>query len=553
MRTTFNITLLLLILLATVLSICSQAQLTSGGYPATYTYSIPADTQHIITVKSPNMEIVRRDDAKYPSPYRFGLILKVDISPETSGIWENLPDGGRIWRVTVTSPGALAVSAYFDKFVLPAGAKLFLYNPSKTQVLGAFTSSNNLENGYFATELIAGDSFILEYDQSAGINVAPILHLYNIDYAYRGVGFLNAYAKVQSPVTDCEVNVKCQEGDNWKDEARGVVRIKVRKDSASYWCSGSVINNVRNNRIPYVLTADHCYRYSTAADLQQWIFYFGFDSPTCQTIVPTALKSLTGGTLKAHGGNAGDTGSDFCLILLNQNIPDTFDVYFNGWSRKDTTSATGVCIHHPEGTVKKISTYSQPLATSYYSDNPNPCFWQVSWVATADGHGVTEPGSSGSPLINSNGLIVGTLTGGQSSCSPSDLTLPDYYGKFSWSWDHDGSDSTTRLKDWLDPDSTGIQQLKGLAMGIIPLSGNFSIKVSPNPFTDVLQIQIDGINSQTADLEVLNLMGVSLWSEKIKTSGYSPISISLPGLSCGIYFLRIKVSSYVSTTKLIRL
>mgnify|MGYP000502627315 CR=1 FL=1 len=35
---------------------------------------------------------------------------------------------------------------------------------------------------------------------------------------------------------------------------------------------------------------------------------------------------------------------------------------------------------------------------------------------TANGHAVTEGGSSGSPLFNQNKQIVGTLSGGSSSC-----------------------------------------------------------------------------------------------------------------------------------------
>ena len=56
----------------------------------------------------------------------------------------------------------------------------------------------------------------------------------------------------------------------------------------------------------------------------------------------------------------------FAWFCLNQNIPDTFNVYYNGWNRKDTTSPSGVGIHHPEGDLKKISTYDKPLVTAYY-------------------------------------------------------------------------------------------------------------------------------------------------------------------------------------------
>jgi hypothetical protein len=529
------------------------AQLNSGGIPASTIYSLPEDENNVIRVKSPEMVMIRYEDEKFPSPYRFGVLLPVDISLVSSGKWELSPDGGHIWRVAVTSQGALALSACFDKFVLPEGGKLFIYNPSKSKVIGAFTSGNNVDGGYFATELIDGDQFIIEYDQPEGVVISPILHLYSINYAYRGVGFLNAYKEVENNAGPCEVNIKCPEGDAWQDEGRGVVRIMIIKGGSSWWCSGSLVNNARINNIPYVLTADHCFEGSTSTDLQQWVFYFGYDSPTClnPTLYPTP-KSMTGATLKAHGGNGGDTGSDFCLVMLNQNIPDTFNVFFNGWNRKDTTSPSGVCIHHPEGDLKKISTYDKPLVTAYYYSNPNPCHWLVTWIATPDGHGVTEGGSSGSPIFDNHGRIVGTLTGGDSSCDTSYLDSPDYYGKFSWSWDKNGSDSTKRLKDWLDPDNTGVMNLNGVALGVPVLPGNVAIKVSPNPFTERIQLKIDGENGETARIDILNLMGQTLWSGDLIQEGSSPLFLSFPSLSPGIYFLKITFPNAVSTIKLIK-
>ena len=529
------------------------AQISSGGEPASSIYSLSADENNFVNVKSPDMKVIEDEDVRFPSPYRFGVILPVDISPESSGKWEKVPDGGHIWRIGVKAPGAKAMSAFFDKLVLPEGGKLFLYNPSRSQVIGAFTSQNNVPGGYFATELIAGDRFIMEYYQPADVRVSPSIHMYSINYAYRGVGFLNINKEVENTSEGCEVNVKCPEGDAWQNEVRGVIRIMILKDSAGYWCSGSVLNNVRNNRIPYVLTADHCFEGASAKDLQQWVFYFDYQSPTCvNPLVKPTPKTMTGATLKSHGGNGGETGSDFCLVLLNQNIPDTFNVYYNGWSRKDTTSPSGVCIHHPEGDLKKISTYDKPLITANFPGNPNPCHWEVTWIGTADGHGVTEPGSSGSPIFDNSGRIMGALTGGDSDCDSSSLDLPDYYGKFSWSWDKDGYDSTTRLKDWLDPDNSGIMYISGTALGVPAFIKNLSIQLSPNPFTDKIHVRIDGMNGQIAKIEVLNLMGMVLWSGTVAIIGSSSVSLSFPGLSSGLYFLRITSAGSVSVVKMIR-
>lgn len=109
-----------------------------------------------------------------------------------------------------------------------------------------------------------------------------------------------------------------------------------------------------------------------------------------------------------------------------------------------------------------ISTYTDALVSTPYnvpSQDENGMYWKVIWAETTNGHGVTEGGSSGSPLFNTAGHIVGGLTGGQASCSSPEK--PDYYGKLSSSWESNGNDSTSQLKYWLDPANTGAFELSG--------------------------------------------------------------------------------------------
>ena len=151
---------------------------------------------------------------------------------------------------------------------------------------------------------------------------------------------------------------------------------------------------------------------------------------------------------------ANNSGSDFALIELSANIPTAFNVYFSGWDNTDATNVTSaVGIHHPSGDVKKICFENN---SPFHTTAAGAQVWYINqWE-----QGVTEGGSSGSPLFNQNGHIIGQLYGGAAACSGSTNNgLFDYYGRFGVSWD--GANASSRLRDWLDPGNTGVTTVDG--------------------------------------------------------------------------------------------
>jgi len=79
--------------------------------------------------------------------------------------------------------------------------------------------------------------------------------------------------------------------------------------------------------------------------------------------------------------------------------------------------------------------------------------WSVNWS-----QGVTEDGSSGSPLFDQNHHVVGNLSGGFSSCG--NPTAVDYYGRLAVGWAGD-SGVSAQLKAHLDPHAAGTTVLCG--------------------------------------------------------------------------------------------
>lgn len=438
------------------------AQESIGGTPPSFLNQNLTSEYQTVVLSTPSLDLIRLEDSlrdKQGFFHRVGVGVQAGYDMNNSGTWTILPDGSRIWRLKIRCTGALALGVYYERFFLPPGTELYVYSADHKQVIGAFTSANNPAEGFFATELIKGDELILEYYEpfrriagTADIRISEVSYVYRDAYVFRET-------KDFGDSDYCEVNINCSEGTNWQDEKKGVARIFLKAGSSYGWCTGTLINNVNQNCTPYFLTADHCGENSSAADFLQWVFYFNYEAAGCTNpSTQPSYNSKTGCVKRANGGSGGTNGSDFLLLEFSTAVNSAWQVYYNGWSRSTTASGSGVSIHHPAGDIKKISTYTSTLVSSSWGSAPGS-HWRVQWAATTNGHGVTEGGSSGSPIFNASGLIVGDLTGGGSYCStPSNY---DYYGKFSYSWDQNGTTAATRLKDWLDPGNTNPTTLSG--------------------------------------------------------------------------------------------
>lgn len=441
------------------------AQISEGGTPPSFAFS---RAKYLKTELLPYKAILKTDvkhlqwedsiTDKNGIPERLAIIIPSQINFADSAKLLQLPNGKRIRQLVINADQAYGIILSYSHFSIPAGGKLFIYNKSTDQVLGAYTSKTNPLGAEFSTEIVYGDELTLEYEEGAD-QLLPEIIITGIGYIYS-----NITKKSDGNISgSCQVNINCTEGANWQHEKKGIAKTLTMIGSHGWYkCSGTLVNNTNLDMTPYFLTANHCfYVGSTQASFSTMQFYFNYETQGCddesRDSVNARTNTLIGAQLLASTSING--GSDGALLKLNNKIPEEYDVCYNGWNRTNTAATSGVCIHHPEGDVKKISTYTSTLRTGTYSDIDNGTGASNSYWVTSFISGTTEGGSSGSPLFNQDGLVVGTLTGGESSCqSP---TGSDYYGKLWAHWDQSANNNDW-MQPYLDPTNKGVTSLKRL-------------------------------------------------------------------------------------------
>jgi lysyl endopeptidase len=454
------------------LSLTANAQVSYGGLPPSS--FDPSLTGAVPTEIMPEVDVWRllAEDEAAPKnqAMRFGQEIPVHLTLGNSGLWETLGNGDRVWRLRIESDDAYSISILFDDFEMPPGAELYAYNDGKKEVYGQFNSVSNKADRLFAIQPLAGDAMTLEYFEPAGTVAPGSLSIATVVHDYKDVvGLIEQQLEkvVGGPKAAgaCNNDVNCPEGAPWGDQIRAVAAIFI----GGGVCTGSMINNTSNDGTQYFITANHCGSMNNAT------FRFNYEKSGCGTGSAPTNMSVQGSTLMKAGSNG-----DYRLIRITGAIPSSYNVFMQGWDRSNVTPPNTVAIHHPQVGPKKISfDFNAPQKSG--SD------WRI--VQWDDG--VTEPGSSGSPLYSNQGLFIGALYGGAATCS---FPFDDYYPRFG--------NTYSNMSQWLNPTGSGSQTLQG-----INLSGG-----PPPPSCGVTQIGLGagGANVLTLDTSDSPVVGSTI-------------------------------------------
>ncbi|MEL6833408.1 MAG: T9SS type A sorting domain-containing protein [Bacteroidota bacterium] len=448
-------------------------------------------------------EMARRGPGIAP---RFAQKMAVDVSPATHGTW-SYRNGKAVWHLRVPSPGARSLNFGFDLYEMPPGGELLLFDPAQKEVLGPFTPADNEEHAELWTPVIPGDDIILEVrvpvDQQENLK----LHLKSVNHDF--LGFLDVAESLVSG--SCNLDVACGGSDGWGivDQYRDIIQsVAAYGFSGDIFCTGFLVNTVREDCTAYFMTADHCGL--TAGAAPSMVFYWNFENSTCRQPGSAASGGPGNGTLGSF--NTGSVlratyaPSDFTLVELDDPVVASADAFYAGWDAREVLETdTLIAIHHPNNEEKRISFAFSGVYRGAWgqADTPIP---NGNHVIVEDWDiGTTEGGSSGSPLFDSRKRVIGQLHGGAAACGN------DFYDSYGWmasSWEGGGTPST-RLKDWLDPDNTGIRVIDGRNNE----QCNFFATASPPaqtlcaPETATFNVQVSSAFSSSVSLSVEGLPG----------------------------------------------
>ena len=215
-------------------------------------------------------------------------------------------------------------------------------------------------------------------------------------------------ATVETDAADCHLDATCY--PEWSSSASGVALIAFETSEGSYACSGTLLNNRRQDLTPYFLTAAHCVQTEEAA--RSVTAFWSYQTQTCNGDLPDlrSVPQTEGAGLISTLGGADRPDGDMTLLQLEGDLPDA--IVFQGWDADPQPIGAQVTgIHHPGsddwGVFKRIA-FGQIIPESVFGTTDDTYF-NVSYPV---GQGYTERGSSGSAIFSNSETVVGALSGG---------------------------------------------------------------------------------------------------------------------------------------------
>ncbi len=358
-------------------------------------------------------------------------------------------DGRLVWYTAIDAPGAAGLRIHLEDLVLPAGVELYVYTDAG-EAFGPYRSEDADEFGLW-THSLRGETLRLQLRAPLAVlrdgPEPPTIRFDISEIGWLGERWAGLFGSSQAGVdapcpgnASCVENASCASIPSAIQPAQDAVgRMLYSSGGGQYLCSGGLLNDTdTSTTIPYFLTANHCI--STSSEASSLEVYFRYTAPCggpCGTPGANGEPRVNGSTLLST-----NTSSDYTLLQLDQSAPAGSTLL--GWTTSAVAFSNGTNLYrisHPKGKPQAYSEHVVDTGKGTCGSWP-----RGDWIYSRDVLGATEGGSSGSPVLNASGQVVGQLSGacgtntGNVCDSNSNATVDGAFAAYY-----------SEISQWLDP------------------------------------------------------------------------------------------------------
>lgn len=436
---------------------------------------LPSTARAEMSFTAEDAEAIQRhnDQASPGAPLQVGIVKPLGLAIDLGDLAQTLADsdataqgipfqGGlarlagpkaRTWAMRLNVAGTDRVRVRFDGVKLPEGAALYIHN-NAGEVRGPFfderssfwTPSLDLPAGALYVQLLQTPALAVAAASIDRPNHEDGQALARAD-ARPGFRIGALMLSDSSPQAFCQDNASCVQDGSCYGTSDWAPIDNVRKAIAHYQfvdgggafiCTGGLVNdNDGASVIPYFLTANHCLSTGTVAATVET--YFHYQTSSCGATCPSRGSPYT------NGAQLLDTSAADDHTFLQLASEPAGENWYLGWNADLPVSSTEgfqlARISHPRGSPQAFSAHAVwNTSAPSCGDLPRGRF-----IYSRDLVGATEPGSSGSPVLNSDGQIVGQLFGAcgpdpNNACNGGNATVDGAFANYY-----------SRLTQWLKP------------------------------------------------------------------------------------------------------
>ncbi|TDJ04181.1 MAG: serine protease [Deltaproteobacteria bacterium] len=331
------------------------------------------------------------------------------VSQVAGGRFQTTDDGGFVWALAIGSEGANGIRVHLKNFSLPANADMYFFN-LEGEAHGPYQGRGRNGDGDFWTNTVFSETAVILLRQ---FGPATQQDQRNLAFVIDRVGHIGGGFPVSGPQghlfshdqcgnASCVLDASCGGLGPAAPAADAVAKIEWVQGRFIFTCSGGLIADTDGSaQRNLFLTANHCISKKRNASNMETFFFYTTSScnGNCLASPPT---STIGSTILRTSQNG-----DFTLLELSENPPSgTMFLGFNNSLIAFTGGAELYRISNPNFGPQVFSHHQVDLNKPTCGTLPRGEF-----IYSVDVEGATDGGSSGAPVVNSAGEIVGQLFG----------------------------------------------------------------------------------------------------------------------------------------------